>query len=355
MAGIDAKAHNSPATSVNAYEAADSVSVMIGAGAGLIGLFGNSPFAEGRPAGVKESRLTMWDRMMQHSKVEGDRVVAQFPAERFRTMGDYFTWMFGGQTGIHFVLSEGQDYKTLGDRILIVEGNPPVLDYLAQPSWEARRLPDILAGTDQAATTVTPDISHMVTMQFAQFNGARIRYDLPDDFPLQEFLKGCKQPGSRVVERLFDQYAPYIYIEGRDAGSNFPDEQIWAAGADIAKSVIISPSAIQAGLIRNLEEATAFIDSFDWELLGKLREAAIRDGLDGEAGGVQVKEFAARLLDIAARGLEDGEQWMLAYPRWVLQTGQNGADRAIEYVRSSGLPTRDALAKLVTQREVRLS
>ncbi len=144
-----------------------------------------------------------------------------------------------------------------------------------------------------------------------------------------------------------------MWIEGRDPGANFPDREILEAGDEIASSVIIAPAAIQAGLIRNLDKSSAYIDSIPWLKLKALREAAIKDGLTGEVDGLTVFDFANKILEIAAKGLTADEQKYLAYPRWVLETGQNGADRAIAYVEErQNLPLDQALLSLLKHRQV---
>lgn len=191
-------------------------------------------------------------------------------------------------------------------------------------------------------------------MQFAQFSGARIRYKLTNhnDFPIQEFVKACKNPDSRKVENIFSEYSKYVYIEGRDAGANFPDQELWALGKDIASSVVISPSALQAGLIQNLNEATKYIDSFKWLDLKMLREAAIKDGLQGKIPKISVYEFTEKILEIASDGLTQKEQKFLAYPRWVMKTKKNGADRAIEFVEKQKGNLEKSLKELIKLRKV---
>jgi hypothetical protein len=358
-AGIDARAQNSPTTSISPEEAADAVSVIIGAGAAFIGLFANSPFEEGERSSFKEARLTMWKRMMKYSKIEGDRKTSQFPEQRFRTLAQYFNWMFGDDTAIHFVIADKNnkegEYKGIGDKVLVIPENPSVIEFLSRRSWQALRLKDISFNAfPPTPVVVVPDISHFEAMQFAQFSGARVRFTLnKENFPLKEFLEALKNPGKRKVEEIFSSYSNSMWIEGRDPGANFPDREILEAGDEIASSVIIAPEAIQAGLIRNLEESLVYIDSIPWLQLKALREAAIKDGLAGEVDGLTVFDFANKILEIAAKGLTVDEQRYLAYPQWVLENKQNGADRAIAYVeRQNLLPLGQALLSLLTHRQV---
>jgi len=355
-AGIDARAQNSPTTSVLPEEAADAVSVIIGSGAAFIGLFANSPFEEGQRSSFKEARLKMWEIMMRYSKVEGDRRTSQFPKERFKTLAQYFHWMFGEDTSIHFVIADENnkgEYKSIGDKVLVIPQNPSVIEFLSQPNWSVIRLKDIFTSFPPDSIKITPHISHFEAMQFAQFAGARIRFVLKkENFPLEEFLNALKNSGERKVEAIFSSFAKSMWIEGRDPGANFPDREILDAGNEIVSSVLIAPAAIQAGLIRNLEEAVSYIDSIPWLKLKALRESAIRDGLVGEVDDLTVFEFTDRILEIAAKGLTVDEQRYLAYPQWVLERKQNGADRAIEYVDRQNLPLGQALLSLLQHRQI---
>lgn len=362
-AGIDARAQNSPTTGVGVDKAADACTVVIAAGAAFIGLYGNSPYEEGNRSSYKEARLTMWERMMRYAKIEGDRTTARFPQEPFQTLAQYFNWMFGNDTAIHFIIAseietqdeeKGGNYKGIGDRIIIIPESPSVLEYLSRSSWQGLFLRDIFNGFNLRVVEVIPDISHIEAMQWSQFTGARIRYGLKHHgFPLQEFLEACKNPDQRRVEEIFQNWANFMYIEGRDAGANFPDREIFNSGTEIARSVLISPSAIQAGLIANLEKAKRFIYKYPWLKLKALRDVAIRNGLEGEVDDTTVYDFTKQVLEIAAGGLSESEQKLLKYPQWVLETRQNGADRAIEFLeKQRGISLEEALKRLVVHRQV---
>lgn len=355
--GIDANAQNCPTTGISVENAVGSFNVMLGVSGAIIGLFANSPYDEGKRSPYKESRIPMWDRMFDHSKHKGDLYVARFPEFRFRTLADYFQWMFGEKTSMHFVLADNKgksDYKGIGDRVLLVENNPSLLEYLSQPEWEGTFLVDILYKRKNIRKIkINPTIMDMELLQWAQFAGVRIRFGLhSNNFPLRDFLSACKKRDAFGVEKIFSKYAQFMYIEGRDPGANFPDKELWEAGSDIAESVIIAPSALQAGLLRNLKEAVRFIDAFKWDQLRRLRESAIKYGLRGGVDGFSVYGFIKKVFEIAARGLNAKEHKLLAYPEWVLKTKKNGADRAIEFVEQSKKPLYNALKDLVQYRSV---
>lgn len=333
-AGIDAKAQNSPSTGVDPKDAARALTTIIGASAAFVGLFANSPFQEGEISPYKEVRLKMWDRFMKNSISEGDRATAKFPEKPFITLKDYFDWMFGKGTNIHFVIASGGNYKTFGDAAILIENNPSVLEYLSMKNANGVFL------NSGEKIQVTPHLSHAETLQFAQFASARIRWHFDHSkVNTEQFIESYKQ---NDLEALFSNGAVSdIYIEGRDPGANFPDSYLNSLDENIAKSTVISPSAIQSGLINNLDEASKFINSFEWKNLNLLRESAIKNGLHGNSGDLNVYDFAKKILEIAERGLSSKNEPLLAYPHLVLRTKKNGADRAIEDYVSNGKSLKD--------------
>ena len=205
---------------------------------------------------------------------------------------------------------------------IIINDNPSVLSYLSMGKAEGKFL------NSGQKITIIPDLKHMEALQFAQFTSARIRWHF-DSLKVnkQEFLNAYKNDS---LEELFTNGSVSdIYIEGRDPGANFPDTHLNSLGNELSWSTIMAPSAIQSGIINNLDEALQYLRTFKWQHLNLLREAAIKDGLHGEVGGVKVFEFTKKVLEISAKGLPVGQQKLLAYPVHVLQTKQNGADRAL--------------------------
>lgn len=353
-AGIDARAQNSPSTGVAVENAADAVSVIIGAGAAFIALFGNGPYEDGVRAKYKEARLALWSRMVRHSKIPGDKQTIDFPAIRFRTLAEYFTWMHGGETGIFFVIAS-QNYKHAGGTIATIVGDPSVLEYLAKPSWDAFDLSDLVSNFPPKPLRIIPRIIHMEVLQWQQFTGARIRYKLKnhDSFDLPAFLAACQHGEKKEVEEIFKKYVEYMYLEGRDSGANYPDAELLELGKEIANSTFIAPSALQAGLLRNLIRSAEYIDSFPWEKLRALRNEAIADGLAGKADGTSVYEFTKMIFSLASEKLSKEEQNMLAYPEYVLRTKQNGADRAIAFVEKQKGDLSKRIQALVKSRFVK--
>ncbi|MBX7144626.1 MAG: hypothetical protein K1X79_09265 [Oligoflexia bacterium] len=352
--GMDGRSQNSPSTSVDVDEAAMAVSVVIGAGAAFIGLCANSPFEEGRVSGAKETRLLMWERMFGGSRAKSDLEKAKFPTQPFQSLGDYFHWMFGPGTNMHFAhASSTQDYRGIGASLIIVEGNPGLLEFLSRAEWRGYRFDDLMTNFPPRETVrVAPSLRHLELLQWAQFTGARVRFQLDrhEEIPAAEFAAACRGDGSRDVEKMLAPYVKAMWIEGRDPGANFPDRELLDIDEQAARSIIIAPSALQAGLLRNLSAASQFLHSHDWNDLAALRAAAIRDGLDGRVGNLSVRAFTERILEIAAQGLLRAEHKFLAYFEYVLRTGKNGADRQLAWLDRYHSGSLSGLPELVKSR-----
>ena len=331
-AGIDARAQNSPATGISPENAAKAVTAIIGIGAAVIALTANSPISNGKISKYKESRLKIWDDMFCNSKVRGDLFLSKFPEKPFRNLAEYFLWMFGKETAIHFAVQDSNDgYKGLGEKILIPEKFISVLDFLKEKDITTYNLHSLFTKFPPTPEVIIPNITHMESMQWAQFAGARIRFKLKnhDAFPVDTFVRSCLN-GSDEVEEIFKKFTEYIYIEGRDPGANYPDQIIQNAGNNVAESVMIAPSALQAGIINNLEKVSSYLAAFEWKELGLLREESIKNGLQGEHNKIKVHKFTEKILELASDGLDEADKKHLAYFEWVLNTGENGADRAIK-------------------------
>jgi hypothetical protein len=336
-AALDAPSQNSPSTGITLAQAARALTVIEGASAAIIALFANSPFADGGLSGYKASRLLLWRRFFAYSAVGGDHEVRRFPRSPYRTLGSYFRRMFGPGTAIRYVGRDeisGASLKSAG-RPLIVDGWPSVLRYLTAPSWQAR--PVTREGSLlPVPVRVIPQSRDIERSQTALFSAARFRFRLkdPDALCPREFARRCQ----RDVDSVEDYLQPFVessWIEGRDPCANYPDARLQENGPEFVRSLLMAPSAMQTGLLRNADKTARFLARFPWKLLGELRGESIRRGLHGESGGTRVRSFAQQVLELAAEGLTQREQMDLRYPEYVLRTGKNGADRALEMLDRS--------------------
>lgn len=349
-AGIDAKAHNGPTTGISFPEAIAGLNVLVGLSAAFIAFFANSPFVGGVPNGIKENRQILWEDMFATSQFSCDRKLCRIPDKPFSDLRDYFQWMFGAGTRMQAIMgTNGGDYKKPSELLRVV-GDPSLLEFLQQKKWSATVISAEGVGFERQ-TIIQPDFSHFEFLQFSQFLDARIRYQLLDkDTPLELLIEAFSSDGK--LEELFESISCNVYLEGRAAGANFPDDELTSlADHEIVRSVVISPSALQFGLLANSQKACQLVDKYGWQTLIQLREAAIKDGLHGIAGNHQVEKLCQDCVSVAAEGLASDQQWMLAYPLHILKTRENGADRALAAYEKDG-GSRSAITNLLLRRKL---
>jgi hypothetical protein len=342
--GVDAKAQNGPTIAVPADRAVSALNVVLGLAPALIALYANSPFEGGRLTGLKENRLTIWPRMFASARYHGDERLQRLPDAPFGELRDYMAWMFGPGTAIQMLpVVAGGDYKSAGGMLRII-GDPSGLEFLGGGLWRG------ICQSSGRAVDVAPSVRHIEHLQFAQFLDARIRYALATVPQVGDFFDAMSRSGG--LEDLFARHARYLYIEGRAPGSNLPDrELVEEAEPAVARSCVVSASAVQAGLIRNLAASQALVYRWGWKRLRALRERAIADGLAGEVDGLGVADLCREVLAIATEGLRPDERWMLAFPTHVLRTGRSGADRSIGFWEGSDQSPR-SLRELIRRRRI---
>ncbi|WP_144631219.1 glutamate-cysteine ligase family protein [Bordetella genomosp. 13] len=338
--GIDAKAQNGPCTSVGIDQAARALNAVLALAPACIALFANSPLQAGRVTGLKENRLMLWDRMFRHARFAGDHALQQLPERPFDDLGDYFRWMFGAGTASRALsMVPSQGYKSAAS--VYLAGDPPLRRFLESAQWPGRR-----ADTGELVM-LRPHSGYFEYSQFAHFLDARWRYRLASPAPLDELLAAWRRPGG--IEELHGRHAADGYIEGRACGAVFADAQLRdEAGAALAATAPLSPSALQLGLMRNLDAAERLWRDWGWLRLRGMRAAAMRDALDDDA----VHALARDVLDVARQGLPEGERRWLGYADYVLQTRRTGADRLLELWNAAPGGRAEKLACVSARREV---
>ncbi len=345
MSGFDAKAHNSPSTGMDFGQAISGLNCLLALAPAFIALYANSPFESGMPTPFKENRLTIWPRQMDCSRMPGDRRLHRPPEQPFRNLADYLHWMFGPGTQMWFADHHGQG-KHIAQAFLI-PGDPPLLDFLRGGSrWAVPYGP----GT---ARRVTPCLHHLEAHQFAQYTDCRLRYAFARPLPdLEDFLAVLADHPDRL-EDFFQLHTTYCYLEGRAAGATFADQELLELADEKAgASAAVSASALQYGLLRDLERTRKLVARYRWgEWIG-LRDQAMRHALNGEYGGIPLREICAAVVEIVGNALDATQQWMLAYPLWVLRTGKTGADRALDRLERTGGTPEHRMRELILSRRV---
>ncbi len=345
MAGFDAKAHNSPSTGISLDRSIAGLNCLLALAPAFIALYANSPFEQGKITGFKENRLNIWPRQMNCSRMTGDHKLHCPPSEPFRNLAHYFTWMFGPGTQMWFAECTGDGKNPAG--MYLVPDNPCLLEFLRRGKQQVYPM------RGGSGKTIQPGMASIVYHQFTQYTDCRLRYGFKGQGPDPEFFLNILDNHPDRLEEFLNPHIDYCYLEGRAAGTNFADQELISLDQnEIAASVTVSPSAVQAGLLRNLNKAERLVAGYGWNNLMGLRMEAARLGLDAEYGGVRVKELCAGMLEAAGEGLGCGQEWMIAYPFWVLKNGSNGADRALKRLEKISGLTEERLWNLILERRM---
>lgn len=369
--GFRGQAQNSPGTGVEIRNAADAVSLMFAVSAANLAIFGNSPEFDSQGNLITNvTRPKMWDRMFADSTAPGDRNLYIFPDKPFGNLAEYFKWMWGEGTNIFFLLAEGTngEYKSIGTRARFVKGTPSVLTFLGSDSWEVfapsdaydtdsfpwAQQPEPIREWSGKFSTVKPTLAGVQHLQFMNFGPARVRFALDESSPIdpKEFAARCINGGD--IESLIEPYLNNLYIEGRDPCANFPSTYHWTVGEEVARSVLIGPSALQAGLLQTPgSNLSCILQHWGWKELADLRQRAMQQGLKDP----EVAKLAQFTVEMAGEGLQsliggDEAERMLKYPNLVISTGNNGSSRAEQFVlaRTGKMRLRNALIALVNNR-----
>ncbi|QAA95196.1 hypothetical protein CKA81_15985 [Pollutimonas thiosulfatoxidans] len=339
--GIDAKAQNGANTSVPVHDAVAALNISLALAPAAIALFGNSPLESGRVTGLKETRMTLWPRVFGPARFAGDAWLSQYPGRPFHGLGDFFTWMFGeGTVSRALPISDAGDYKSAATAVLA--DDPCLSSFLKAPGWTARCL------DTGKVTHLLPDTAHFEYSQIGQFLDARLRYALRTRPPLAELLAAWQQ--EHGLEQLFEQCGAQVYIEARAPGAGFADAVLLQeAGAEVAHSMLLAPIALQCGLLANLDEAGRLVASWGWQPLGRLRQPAMRLGLEDD----RVAALCTEVLAVARDGLAKADRPWLAYADHVLQTRRSAADRMLASWHTAGGSLEDRLA-LIARRHAAL-
>lgn len=340
--GIDAKAQNSPCTAVPVAQAARALNAVLALAPASIALFANSPLEAGQETGLKENRLTVWDRMFRQARFPGDHDLQRLPARPFEDLGDHYRWMFGAATVSRALpLELGSGYKSVTP--VYLQGDPSLSAFLHAAGWDGRR-----DSAEGEIVRLRPHGAYFTYAQYAHFLDARWRYRVEREPSLEALLRAWGRPGG--LEALLCDCGVDGYIEGRAPGAVFADAQLLAeAGRDVAASAPIAPSAVQLGLLRNLDEAERLWRTWGWDRLRGLRAVAMRMALDDDA----VYALAGEVLAIARDGLSEAERDWLAYAEQALAARRTGADRLLDLWRA-GTGHDDRLARVCAQRRVRV-
>jgi hypothetical protein len=140
------------------------------------------------------------------------------------------------------------------------------------------------------------------------------------------------EPGA--MEAFFEDRATNLYLENRVVGACFADSHLKShPNPDVARSAPLAASALQWGLMKNLERVEAVMGADYWLDLAGLRDRSITVGLAD--GGVENR--AKTVLALAENGLPKEDRWALAFAWEVLLTKQSNANRALDEYSRRGI------------------
>lgn len=321
-AGIDAKAQNGPTTGVDADGAVAALNLLLAAAPAFIALFANSPFENGRPTGLMETRMTLWPRMLARSRYPADRARAG-PAPRwFASLGDYFAWTFAPGTVMQAIPAGAGSYKG-GDALHEVGGGRMGLaDFLSRGAVRGQPI----AGG--AELCIRPSAAHFAFLQWSNFLDVRLRFAFAAPGPRPAELVAALAAPERFAP-LMREHAANLYLENRCTGASFLDADLAAqAPRAVQASCMIAPAALQAGLVLAAPAHAADVcRRWSPDRVRRLRARAIAGGL--APGDRELRALCTEVLALAARHLPAGDRHHLAYAEWVLETGRCAARRAL--------------------------
>jgi len=342
-AGIDAKAQNGPTTGLTVENAIPALNLLLATSPAFIALFANSPFEDGRPSGLMETRMTLWPRMVATSRVKADRERTGLPPQWFTSLDGYFAWTFAPGTVMHAIPPDHGSYKGGAAFFVAGDGTMNAGDFFRGGPVEGQ------AVGNGERTILTPSAAHFEFLQWSNFLDFRLRFAFGTPGPGPAELARALGPGGGF-DALFRDHATNLYLENRCSGATFPDADLTdAAGTPEVQSCMIAASALQAGLVASTmndggAEGAAFLRRWPLETVRSLREQAIRHALSGPQNPLLVA-LCTDALDLARRHLPAADQPCLAYADWVLATGRTGAQRALDHWERLGKPPLDELAR----------
>ena len=316
-------------------QAVRALNVAVALAPASIALFANSPLESGVHGSHKEHRMTLWPRVFGPARFAGDMRLCSYPEQPFTGMGNFFSWMFGpGTVTRGLPLDHSYDYKSTP--VVLLDGEPCLQQFLRSERWPGRRL-----DTGQA-TWLTPQARHIEYSQIGQFLDARLRYRLDSLPALEELLRAWHSDGG--LESLFEACGAQMYIEARAPGAGYADASLMQeAGPDVARSLLLAPSALQLGLFNNLDDAWNLVRDWGWKALGDMRQQSMQAGL----GDAKVRALCAEVLEVARAELDKDDAPWLAYADFVLDTGRAGADRMLDTWNSARGAPQERLAALL--------
>lgn len=260
---------------VSVDEAMRAIEVLQGLTPWIVALFGNSPLAYGKQAGIMESRLASWDRLMATSHIAADQNVINVMKEAPESWCDYLYAVWNHPPVFLPAEGTGQEYKK-ALCIVPVDPHMTMLDFLEHGGM----FRTYTGETYDEPKHVSPSSFYVDQGFWWVFWGARLRMTLPGSDP-QAIAKAVRTRDEETVKALIKKHAKGLYVEVRDPGTTAHP---------------LSTIAFVLGILENLEAALQFVRTYPWNTLAERRTAA-------SVHGRKAVDNMDLVLNIARQGL----------------------------------------------------
>ena len=210
---------------------------------------------------------------------------------------------------------------TKNDGQAFVPERPTFFEFLKRaPSggWDGRLL-------DGTPTRLVPEHAHVVATDWSYMGFARIRWKWRPQPPGVAEIAEAWDRGT--IEELMARSLEKVVIENRGTSTQPPGDELVSL-------------ALVAGLLANLDEATAFSQSSPYSFWVRLLDESTRLPLKSDVLGRNVPELATEMIAIARRGLvrrgEPAPDALLAPMLQRIEDGASPSERRLDELRRGG-------------------
>jgi hypothetical protein len=273
--------------------------------------YGEAGHGEGRVS----VRSLAWRGHVPHSgPFAGDARRVVIPETEIASWQDYLSLLWeSGPMFLAGTKNHGQAF---------VPERPTFLEFLKRAprdGWAGRLL-------DGSPTRVVPEHSHVAATDWSYMGFARIRWKWRAQPPSVAEIAAAWDSGG--IEALMARSLEKVVIENRGTSTQPPGEEMVSL-------------ALVAGLLANLDEATAFSQSSPYSFWVRLLDESTRLPLQSVVLGRSVPELLGETIAIAKRGLvrrgeSDPDRWLAPLLQRI-EDGASPAERRLREIRRGGL------------------
>jgi gamma-glutamylcysteine synthetase len=274
----------------------------------------NDPGIHGRGDGRFSVRSLAWRGHVPHTgPFAGDARRVVIPEREIDGWQDYLSLLW--ESGPMFLAGT----KNRGQAF--VPERPTFLEFLKRaPSggWDARLL-------DGSPTRLVPEHAHVVATDWSYMGFARIRWKWRPQPPAVAEIAEAWDRGT--IDELMANSLEKVVIENRGTSTQPPGDELVSL-------------ALVAGLLANLDEATAFTQSSPYSFWVRLLDESTRLPLSSDVLGRSVPDLATEMIAIARAGLvrrgeSDPDRWLAPLLQRI-EEGASPSERRIGELRRGG-------------------